>query len=60
MTLEEARVAWLTIIGSRWVDMVDVFDSDDPCVWKAYSVLRFNDSLEADPYKDTVKLKCKS
>ena len=56
MTLDEARVVWLTTLGSGWVDMFEVFDFKGDFVWQAYSILLRADVLRFDPATDRAKI----
>ncbi len=59
MTLEEAQTAWLTIVGSDWVNLVDVLEHNDGIIWQAYTRLRLEDNLETNYNSNKIKIKIK-
>ena len=62
MTLEEARVIWLTMLGSDWVGFADLMNSPyyQETLADAYVKLRDAGEMDRDYNRQVVKLKCKS
>lgn len=60
MTVEEARMVWLTMVGSDWIKFTDLHESALATVDRAYKVLSNAGKLERDFHSYKVKLKCKS
>lgn len=61
MSVEEARMIWLTMLGSDWVDE-DIFmdvPSNSP-LDAAAIILDYEALLEHDHYRYRIKLRCKS
>lgn len=61
MSLEEARVIWLTMLGSGWVDQ-DIIMSEpfNSSLDAAAIILDYDGMLEFNHPNYTVRLKCKS
>jgi hypothetical protein len=61
MTLDDARVVWLTMLGSDWVDEDVLINEPYGSVLDvAGMVLEQEGLLEYDSYKYKIKLRCKS
>ena len=59
MTVEEAKMVWLTIVGSDWIKFTDLHESGFDVSYRAYKVLSNANSLERDFHGYRVKIKCK-
>lgn len=61
MSTEEARMIWLTMLGSDWVDEAVIMDAavNSP-LDVASMVLDYEALLEFDYYQNKIKLRCKS
>lgn len=61
MSVEEARVIWLTMLGSGWVgqDVIMEEPSNSP-LDAATIILDYDGLLEFNHFDHTVRLKCKS
>jgi hypothetical protein len=60
MTVEEARMIWLTMIGSDWVCFTRLHLAEFYMANKAYKVLSHSGDMERDFHRYNVKIKCKS
>ncbi len=61
MSTEDARVVWLTMLGSDWVDQSVIMDAPLNSPLDAASViLDYDGLLEFNHPAYTVRLKCKS
>lgn len=62
MTLEEARVIWLTMLGSDWVPIIEILESPhyEATLGPAYRELRMRDEIEVNHVREIVRIKCKS
>ena len=61
MTLEEARVIWLTMLGSDWIDEAVVIDAPfGSALDIASAVLDYEGLIDHDFHKQKMKLRCKS
>lgn len=61
MSIEDARVVWLTMLGSDWVDQSILMDAPMNSPLDAASIiLDYESLLEFDHYQDRVRIKCKS
>lgn len=59
MTLDEARTAWLTLLGSDWISYDDVMRSAHyyQVLSRAYATLLTTDSLKIDHNSLKVKIR---
>jgi len=61
MTLDEAKMVWLTMLGSDWVDEDVLINEPYGSVLDvAGMILEQEALLEYDPYRYKIKLRCKS
>lgn len=61
MSTEEARMIWLTMLGSDWVDEDVIMDAPHNSPLDAATViLDYEALIEYDHYLNRVKLRCKS
>lgn len=61
MSLEEARMIWLTALGSGWVDEDVIMDEPYNSPLDAAAViLDYQGLLEYNPHRYRIKLRCKS
>lgn len=61
MSTEEARMIWLTMLGSDWVDEDSIMDAPSGTPLDIASiVLDYEALIEFDYYQNKVKLRCKS
>ena len=56
MTPEEARMIWLTVVGSDWIKFTDLHESAFDMANKAYKVLSNAGKMERDFHGYRVKL----
>lgn len=61
MTLEEARIIWVTLVGTDWVRWIDVLENpyymDN--IREAHILLRESHLMEYNPAEESLKIKCK-
>lgn len=61
MSTEEARMIWLTMLGSGWVDEAVIMDAPAGSPLDvAAIVLDYEALIEFDYYQNKIKLRCKS
>jgi hypothetical protein len=61
MTVEEATMIWLTMLGSDWVDEAVLIDAPfGSALDVASMVLDYEALLECNHYHYKIRLKCKS
>lgn len=61
MSLEEARVIWLTMLGSGWVDEAVLMDAPfNSALDAAAVILDYEAMLEHNHHQYKIKLRCKS
>lgn len=61
MSIEDARVIWLTMLGSDWIDEAVVIDAPFSSPLDiASAVLDYEGLIDHDFHKQKMKLRCKS
>ncbi len=61
MSLEEARVIWLTMVGSDWVSQDIIMDAPlNSSLDAAAVILDYDGMLEFNHHNYAVRLRCKS
>ena len=61
MSVEEARMIWLTMLGSDWVDEAILIDEPfGSALDIASTILDYEALIEYDFHKQKIKLRCKS
>ncbi len=61
MSTEEARMIWLTMLGSDWVDDAVLMEAPSGSPLDTASIiLDYEALIEFDHYRNRIKLRCKS
>lgn len=61
MSVEEARMVWLTMLGSDWVDeAILIYEPFGSALDVAGTVLDYEALIEYDFHRQKIRLRCKS